>query len=397
MGGLDTQAGELIQGLFTESQDPVFIVDGDHRKLLDANRAAQKWTGLNHQDLLAARFDQLLQFQENGYHPGTDGQETREGATYRSAVLHSRKAGPMPVQASVVPLPGSKTKRANVIVVRDARPIKALECGNKTLMERIAELEFENAQLKDTHPGHSYFTPAGTDDIVNSADLVQGVARHFNDLATVVVASSTLVRGSINSTSPNQTFLRAIEEATLRASDMMGMLLGAVSRAPFHRREVSLASLVDEALQRVSLPAGVTLKSNVSTTAGAFAADPELLGRALQHLIQNSADAMPKGGQITLDAAITHIEEKDLADRSEQARPGSFVKIRISDSGPGMDRDVLQKASTPFFTTKGDPKKAGLGLPFVKGVCLLHGGWFELTSPPGKGTHASLFLPKPKQ
>src|SRR5215213_7418088 len=106
----DPHSSELAQTLFTESQDAVFIVDGDQRKLLDANRAAQKFMGLNHHDLLAARFDHIFQWQDNNYAQFADvSQDAREAPPYRPAVLHTRKAGLMPVHASVIPLPGTKT------------------------------------------------------------------------------------------------------------------------------------------------------------------------------------------------------------------------------------------------------------------------------------------------
>jgi PAS domain S-box-containing protein len=398
MDGNDSHSPELAQILFQDSQDAVFVVDHDQRKLIDANRAAQKFTGLNHQDLLNVRFDQIFQWQENGYSRIAEATpDKKEPLSYRAAVLHSRKGGSIPVQASVIPLPGTKLKRANLIVVRDARPLKALESGNKTLMERIATLELENAQLKESNPGRGFFQTNSTgEDLGSSADIVQAIAKQFNDLATVVVASATLVRSSINSTSPNQAFLRAIEEATLRASDMMYLLLGAVGRTPFQRSDVSLGTVLDAALRKVQPAEQITVKANVATTAGPLAGDPDLLGRAFQHLIQNAVDAMPKGGQLSIDATQMQVEEKDLADRGEHAHPGSFVKIRLSDSGAGLDADTLRQAGTPFFSTRNDPKKTGLGLAFVKGVCLQHGGWLELTSTPAKGTQATIFLPRSK-
>jgi signal transduction histidine kinase len=103
--------------------------------------------------------------------------------------------------------------------------------------------------------------------------------------------------------------------------------------------------------------------------------DSEQFRQALLNLLLNAQQAMPEGGEITLQAAVE----------------GEFVKLDVIDTGPGMPPETVAKAFKPFFTTK--PGGNGLGLPITRKIIEAHGGRLELQSVAGKGTKFSLYLP----
>jgi PAS domain S-box-containing protein len=389
----DLPAEQLARTLFEDGQDALFVVDADLRKIIQANRVAQDWTGLNLQDLLAIRFDQLIRWQADDQTRLADASyDPAKAPSPHRALLRTREQRAVPVNVTLIPLPGSKTQRQVLVVAKDVSPLHVLESGNKALMERLSALELENAQTRSQPPAPAPFEQVGPTDLAPAADLVQAIAKHFNDLATVIVASATLVRGGTNSKSPLQNHLHAIEDAARRSADMMAILLGAVGRTPLHRREVSMGALLQEALQTVHFVQELSV-SSTSETVNSIIIDADAVRLALHHVLQNAADAMPTQGQVTIDAATVRIEPGELTEHDEHARPGSFVRITITDTGAGMASETLRRAGTPFFTTKNDPKRMGVGLAYAKGILAQHGGWLELHSRPGQGSRAVIFLP----
>jgi CheY-like chemotaxis protein len=111
------------------------------------------------------------------------------------------------------------------------------------------------------------------------------------------------------------------------------------------------------------------------------------------NLANNARDAMPGGGQLRIGAQNVHIEarlEEDIVD----IRPGSYVRIEVSDSGVGMSADVIERAFEPFFTTKPAGHGTGLGLSMVYGFVTQSGGALRVYSEPGHGTVVRMYLPR---
>jgi hypothetical protein len=122
---------------------------------------------------------------------------------------------------------------------------------------------------------------------------------------------------------------------------------------------------------------------------GSVLVDRNQLEMSLLNLAVNARDAMPRGGAITIEA-----REQELAASNAFALPvGRYAVLSITDHGEGMDETTLQRATEPFFTTKGVGKGTGLGLSMVHGLAEQSGGRFVLKSKPGEGTTASLWLP----
>jgi CheY-like chemotaxis protein len=118
-------------------------------------------------------------------------------------------------------------------------------------------------------------------------------------------------------------------------------------------------------------------------------ADANQLELALMNLAVNGRDAMPDGGSITIGARHEVIQTGDPGGLT----PGSYVCLSVTDSGEGMDEKTLERASEPFFTTKGVGKGTGLGLSMIHGFAEQSGGRLALTSRKGQGTTAEIWLP----
>jgi len=117
--------------------------------------------------------------------------------------------------------------------------------------------------------------------------------------------------------------------------------------------------------------------------------DPNQLELALLNLAINARDAMPGGGTLTLT-----VSDDVAGDRHPLGlKPGGYVRLVASDTGVGMDRATLARATEPFFSTKGVGKGTGLGLSMIHGLAAQSGGTLSLSSAPGAGTSVELWLP----
>jgi CheY-like chemotaxis protein len=120
-------------------------------------------------------------------------------------------------------------------------------------------------------------------------------------------------------------------------------------------------------------------------------ADPGMMEQAIINLVINARDAMPNGGQLHIASEPVAFSENQIL--SKEARPGSYVRVTVRDTGHGIAPEHLPHIFEPFFTTKPVGKGSGLGLSTVYGILNQHKGWVEVISQPGAGATFELFIP----
>jgi CheY-like chemotaxis protein/anti-sigma regulatory factor (Ser/Thr protein kinase) len=164
----------------------------------------------------------------------------------------------------------------------------------------------------------------------------------------------------------------------------------------FARRQDLKAEIVDIAelvhgmtdLVQRSLGPSVAIESHFPLNLSSVKVDANQLEMALLNLMVNARDAMPEGGDVILSA-----RERSIPTSSDGLKPGRYICLTVTDSGEGMDKVTLERATEPFFTTKGMGKGTGLGLSMVHGLAQQSGGQFILKSQKGEGTTAEIWLP----
>jgi CheY-like chemotaxis protein len=213
------------------------------------------------------------------------------------------------------------------------------------------------------------------------------VAHDFNNLLMVVANNAHLLkRGAAGE--DRAASLAAIERAVGAATKLTRQLLAFARRQPVQPEPIVLQAELDNwaGLIRPVLTSSTVLEMRAEGAPQPVVADRSALELALLNLAVNAADAMPEGGTLRLVVRPTTSAE-------ERETEGRFTVIEISDTGRGIEPELMPRIFDPFFTTKPPEKGTGLGLSQVYGFCQQAGGRVKVDSTPGKGTRVRLFLP----
>jgi two-component system cell cycle sensor histidine kinase/response regulator CckA len=224
--------------------------------------------------------------------------------------------------------------------------------------------------------------------------LAAGVAHDFNNVLTVIQGYSETLLSRCRHDPNTASALRQISEAAQRAAALTRQLL------MFSRRQVIQPKLLDlnTVLQNIAkmllrlLGEHITLETTCARNLARIEADTGMIEQVIMNLAVNARDAMPKGGKLHISTAGVTISE-DYASQRPEARPGHFVRLRVADTGCGMDRKTLERIFEPFFSTKEVGKGTGLGLATVYGIVTQHQGWIEVTSEVNVGSTFDIYLP----
>lgn len=221
--------------------------------------------------------------------------------------------------------------------------------------------------------------------------LTGGVAHDFNNLLTPIVGSLDLVRRRHKNDERTQKMVSGALQAAERAATLTQRLLAFARRQSLQPRAVDIGALIDDIVDliRRSLGPTITVVLEVPRHLPSARVDPNQLELALLNLAINARDAMPGGGRLTLAVSTIAVAERNAAG----LEPGGYIRILAADTGTGMDRATLARATEPFFSTKGTGKGTGLGLSMVHGLAAQSGGTLQLASEPGEGTTVELWLP----
>ena len=224
--------------------------------------------------------------------------------------------------------------------------------------------------------------------------LAGGIAHDFNNLLVAIIGTADLLLDDLGPGDPRRADVQEIRKAGNRAADLTRQLL-AFSRKQVLEAKVldvnALVSNLQKLLQRL-IGEDVELKTVLAPDLGHVRADPGQLEQVIVNLAVNARDAMPQGGQLTIETASTQLDDSHTR-ADEPVRPGPYVRIAVSDSGTGMSEETQAKIFEPFFTTKEHGKGTGLGLATVYGIVKQSEGHVWVYSELGKGTTFKVYLP----
>jgi PAS domain S-box-containing protein len=226
--------------------------------------------------------------------------------------------------------------------------------------------------------------------------LTGGIAHDFNNLLAGISGSLELMRmrlaqGRINDV---ERYVNAALGATSRAASLTHRLLAFSRRQTLEPKVVDANRLVADMEELVRRTIGPTVALETVFAAGLWSCycDPNQLENAILNLCINARDAMPDGGNVTLETANTWID--DAGSHERDLPPGQYVAVCVSDTGTGMSPEVVARVFDPFFTTKPAGKGTGLGLSMIYGFARQSEGQVRIYSEVGQGTTVKIYLPR---
>jgi PAS domain S-box-containing protein len=224
--------------------------------------------------------------------------------------------------------------------------------------------------------------------------LAGGIAHDFNNILTAIISGTDLVLRQLPEDDPIVPTIRDIHATGLKASRLTRQLLAFSRKQVFETRVVSLNEAIGSVIPLVKrlLREDVRLVTRLGSAQDLIKADPTQLELVLINLAINAGDAMPQGGDLTIETRDVTVG-RHRAGTSPVVDPGRYVQLSVSDTGHGMDSSITTRIFDPFFTTKEQGKGTGLGLAVVYGIVKQHDGYITVESAPGKGTTFRILIP----
>jgi two-component system cell cycle sensor histidine kinase/response regulator CckA len=224
--------------------------------------------------------------------------------------------------------------------------------------------------------------------------LAGGIAHDFNNLLTAVSGYTELLIGQLAEGDPRRESAEEIRQAGHRAAALTQQLLAFSRRQVLEPRVLDLNAVISnmERMLRRVIGEDIELSTSLAGSLWRTKADPAQIEQAILNLVVNARDAMPRGGQLTLETANV-----DLDAKYSGGAPGPHVMLAVSDTGVGMDKEQQARLFEPFYTTKERGKGTGLGLSTTYGVVKQSGGSIWVYSERGLGTTFKIYLPRSEE
>lgn len=366
---------ELLQLLYTaaeQAKDALVITDAEldfpGPKIVFVNPAFTKMTGYSAEEILG-KTPRLLQG------PKTNRavleqlrQKLERGELFEGETINYRKDGTeFDLEWQVAPIRDSNGEITHFLAVQ-----------RDVTERRQIEARMLQAQKMET-----------------VGKLAGGVAHEFNSILTAIIGQSEILAAGISPDDPRSGNAQEIRGAAERAAVLTRQLLAYGSRQMLQPEVIDLNEVLfrmQGTLQHLVGP-GVTVRVLPGPDLKWVKIDPGQMEQVIVNLAINAAEAMPRGGVLTLETANVMMDE-DYVGPLLGLKAGGYVRLAVSDTGEGMSDEVKARAFEPFFTTKGPGQGAGLGLSSCYGIIKQSDGHINLYSEIGRGTTVKIYLPQ---
>ena len=387
-------ADHLFTGLLDGAPDAMLCLDGDGRIVL-VNAQAERLFGYRRGELEGELVETLVpddaRAAHRAYRAGYVARPTPRPAGVRTELSGRRRDGsvfPAEISLSAVDTDDGILVMA---AVRDVTGRPELRAERERLRNHAGWQGLER-QLRQSQRLESL------------GQLTGGVAHSYDNLLAVVSSYAAFVSEEVAQGGRNIRWqlirddVAQIQQAAERATELTRQLLAFARRDAVQPRPLNLNGVVTavERLLTDTLGEHVILETRLAAEPCVVLADPGQLEQVLVDLAVNARDAMPGGGRLVVETGITHVDEAPAADHG-CLPSGQYAYLKVSDTGTGMTRGIIEHAFEPFFTTKPRGEGVGLGLATVAGIVNQASGDVQIRSEPGVGTTVTVLLPSTGQ
>ncbi len=365
------------RSLFEESKDVVFFTNPEG-KVIDINPAGVEILGFqSKQELLG--LDSVLNVYSNpGDRAAVREKIEKQGYVKDYEILLKRKEGEPViglVTATVV-----RDKEGNITAYRGI--IRDIT-GQRKLEQRLIQAQKMEA--------------IGT--------LAGGIAHDFNNILAVIMGQGEFIRDEVpegvEKVEGSQIHLirksaKSIVRASDRGAELVKQILTFSRQGKPSQTPIKLGDIVKDSLRllRSMLPAMIEIRQDIQANSGLVLADSTQIRQVMMNLGTNAAHAMIETGG-TLQVTLNEVSlDKEAVKSYQDIKPGTYLRLSVSDTGHGMTREVIARIFEPYYTTKKTGQGTGMGLAVTHGIVKSLGGDIIVNSEPGKGATFHVVLPK---
>lgn len=373
------QKEELFHLLFEKSGDANLLIDGT--AIIDCNEATLRMLGCSDKQQIIDTHpgDISPEFQPDGRRSSEKANEmllkAYEQGSHRFEWLHRRMDGSeLPVEVMLTSIPMHERWIIHT-AWRDLTDRKRVEEEKEKLAQNLLHAQ----------------------KIESIGRLAGGVAHDFNNLLTPIMVYAEMLHASCANDERNLKKIEGIISAAYKARDLTRQLLAfgrkqilEMKAIDLNRTLVAFSPILERTIRE-----DIHISMKLAPELDIIMADRPQIEQIIMNLAINAQDAMPGGGSLFIETSRVVLHESAATHPDLPA--GAYVKLNVSDTGHGMDRDTQDHIFEPFFTTKEPGKGTGLGLATVFGIVKQHKGHINVYSEPGNGSSFTIYFPRLEQ
>ncbi|MCX7822069.1 MAG: PAS domain S-box protein [Syntrophobacterales bacterium] len=368
------ESQEKLALLFSTASDAIIVstANGEWGIITEVNDSACRILGYERDELINMRIEDILDPSMKEYHQKAIEALIAEGTDVFETAYVSKSGKSIPLEVSAR-LFSYRGQRYMISIARDLTEKKEAQAEMENLRNQILQAQ----------------------KLESLGRLASGVAHDFNNMLVVILGYGDLMLERLPPEDPFREMVEEVVKAAKRSAYLTQQLL-VFSRKHVLQPEVLNINKVLEDLEKMLIRLigeDISMKLILSEEIYPVMLDRGLFEQSIVNLVVNARDAMPEGGTIIIETTNVELDESYTSSHLGVS-PGEYVLISVTDTGVGMDKEILPKIFDPFFTTKEKGKGTGLGLATVYGFVKQSGGNIQVYSEPGKGTTFKIYLPK---
>jgi PAS domain S-box-containing protein len=365
---------QFVTNILESIGEGLIVIDPEYRIIL-ANKAYLENVKRKHEDVIGTHCHEISHnskvpcFKTGEDCPARIAFET--GEPYKAEHIHTGPDGNTAyVEVKTYPMKDD-----------DGRTVSVIETINDITLQRKLEDQLRSSQRLEA-----------------IGQLAGGIAHDFNNILTAILGYGNLLQMKVDNSNPLRGKIDQIVSSAEKAANLTQSLLAYSRKQILNPRQVKINDIIRKIEKILSRLSGEKIEFKIILTdkEPTIFADSGQLEQVFMNLVTNARDAMPQGGNLTIETGLVDIDVKKYARIHSVITAGSHVLISFTDTGIGMDEVTQEKIFNPFFTTKEVGKGTGLGLAMAYGILRQHHGFIDVFSEPDKGTTFRIFIPEVK-
>ncbi len=368
---------ETYRILIDTSNDAVFVISNDTRRIFLVNRKVEELLGLKATEIINQKLEAVLVPRNTTMEQELAiFDESRVGARNPGELSLRRRDGKEIIAEVSISGSEMRGRRITQCILRDVTQRKEAERKNIELQERL-----ERAQRMEA-----------------LGLLAGGVAHDLNNTLGPLVGYPELILSRLPDDSPIRKQVMRIGNAAQEAADVIQDLLTLARRGRYEMAPTDMNEVIDTYLDSPGFQKltenhpGVVVRHHLNRGIAPILGSPAHLGKVIMNLVVNAFDAVGEQGTIVLETAEQTLER--LPRGFDNIRHGNYIMVKVQDTGVGISADDIDKIFEPYFSKKKIGRSgSGLGLSVVYGVVKDHKGYYDVISSEGQGSEFYLYFP----